>query len=96
MIQQPGLSAEAGRLAVHEAIQHKSQVSAIFAANDPMAIGAMQAARELNRKIPDDLALIGYDNIPWSETTEPPLTTVYIQKQQMGKLAARRLLDVME
>ena len=56
----------------------------------------MQAARKIGPHVPEDLAVIGYDNIPWSETTEPPLTTVYIHKQQMGKLGARRLLDLID
>ena len=79
-----------------QALEEHSEISAVFAANDPLAIGAMQASRELGRSVPDDIAIIGYDNIAWSETTEPPLTTVYIHKQQMGRLAARRLLDLME
>lgn len=95
IVTQSSLNIEAGRRTLAEALAQNPKISAIFAANDPMAIGAMQAARELGRTVPDDLAVVGYDNIPWSETTEPPLTTVYIQKQQMGKLAARRILDVM-
>jgi DNA-binding LacI/PurR family transcriptional regulator len=48
----------------------------------------------MGRKIPDDLAIIGFDNIPWSESTQPPLTTVYIHKEEMGKIAARRMLEL--
>jgi len=95
IVYRPGLSIADGALALKEALAQNPQISAVFASNDPMAIGVLQAAKELGRTVPDDLAIMGFDNIVWTETTDPPLSTVYIHKQQMGKLAARRLLDVM-
>jgi DNA-binding LacI/PurR family transcriptional regulator len=70
-------------------------VSAVFAANDPMAIGAMRAIQGAGLRIPDDIALAGFDNIVWSSNTTPPLTTVNIHKEEIGLLAARRLLDLL-
>ena len=92
----PSLALEAGRVALEQALEQDPRVNAVLAANDPVAIGAMQAARELGRRVPKDLAVIGYDNISWAESTDPPLTTVYIRKQLMGKLGARRLLDLID
>ncbi len=96
IVAQPGLSIIHGQQGYPELMARYPATTAIFAANDPVAIGAMQAAKEAGRTIPNDLAIIGFDNLTWTETTEPPLTTVYIHKQQMGKLAARRLLDIMQ
>jgi DNA-binding LacI/PurR family transcriptional regulator len=96
IIYRPDLEIESGAVGLQEALEQNSEISAVFCANDPMAIGAMQAARELGMKIPDDLAVIGFDNIPWSENTNPPLTTIYIHKEQIGMLAARRLLEILD
>ncbi|MCE7982824.1 MAG: LacI family transcriptional regulator [Caldilinea sp. CFX5] len=96
IIYQSGLRIANGYAALQELLAQHPTVTAVFASNDPMAIGALQAAKEAGRSVPNDLALIGFDNIPWAETTDPPLTTVYIHKQQMGKLAARRLLDLLQ
>lgn len=89
----PDLEIESGALAFRNAREKNPNISAVFGSNDPMAIGAMQAAQDMGLKIPDDVAVIGFDNIPWSENTNPPLTTIYIHKEQIGKLAARRLLE---
>ncbi len=92
----PGLRVDDGRGAIGELLDRHPQVTAVLAANDPVAIGAMHAAKEAGRAIPEDLAFIGFDNIAWTENTEPSLTTVYIHKQHMGKMAARRLLDILQ
>jgi DNA-binding LacI/PurR family transcriptional regulator len=96
IVVQPGLGTADGQRGLQELLARYPTTTAVLAVNDPVAIGVMRAAKELGRGIPNDLALIGYDNLPWTETTDPPLTTVYIHKQQMGKMAARRLLDIMK
>lgn len=95
IIYRPNLEIETGGDALREALSQNPKISAVFAVSDPFAIGAMRAAREMGRKIPDDLAIIGFDNIPWAENTEPPLTTAYIHKAKMGRLAARRMLELL-
>ncbi|MEU4392104.1 LacI family DNA-binding transcriptional regulator [Kribbella sp. NPDC023855] len=61
--------------------------TATLAANDLMAIGALQAARRLGVRVPDDLALVGYDGLSIGELVEPPLTTVHLDKGRLGELA---------
>lgn len=63
-------------------------VTAIMAANDEMALGVYDAAQALNRRIPDDLSVIGFDNIPDAGLADPPLTTVDQSIEGMGALAA--------
>ncbi|MEJ2559606.1 MAG: LacI family DNA-binding transcriptional regulator [Anaerolineae bacterium] len=92
----PDLEIETGRDALRKALNENPNISAVFATSDPIAIGAMRAAQELGRTVPDDLAIIGFDNIPWAENTQPPLTTLYIHKGEMGKMAARRLLELFD
>jgi DNA-binding LacI/PurR family transcriptional regulator len=67
--------------------------TAVFARNDFTAIGAMHAAHMLGLSIPDDIAISGFDNIPLSAFTAPPLTTVEQPIAQQGETAARFLLE---
>lgn len=67
--------------------------TALFAANDHQAYIVMQACRALGLRIPEDLSLVGFDDIAFSAQTWPPLTTVRVQKEQLGRLAVRRLQD---
>lgn len=70
--------------------------TALFAVTDAMAIGALQAAREAGVRVPGDLALVGMDDIEVSAYTDPPLTTVRIAKEEIGRLAAGRLIALIE
>jgi LacI family transcriptional regulator, galactose operon repressor len=67
--------------------------SAIFAANDIMAIGAIIAARDNGLKIPDDLAIVGFDDIPIARLVSPPLTTVSQFQQKLGRRAVEMILE---
>lgn len=83
-----------GEAATAQLLDNPQPPGAIFAANDSMALGAAKAANARGLFIPDDLALIGFDNISIAEHFSPPLTTVRIFKEQMGQLAARRILEL--
>jgi LacI family transcriptional regulator len=72
---------------------HARDLDALVCACDTIAIGAMRAAKELGIRLPVDLAITGYDNIPFSRDLDPPLTTVQVPKELMGELAARRLIE---
>ena len=61
----------------YELIKNKKLPSAIFAASDPIAIGAMRALKQYDIKIPEDISIIGFDNIETTNYTDPPLTTVF-------------------
>lgn len=65
--------------------------SAVFADNDTIAIGAMKALKEFNIKIPNDVSIIGFDDIPFSAISSPALTTMNVPKKMMGSVALRQL-----
>src|SRR5229473_3519145 len=67
-------------------------VTAIFAANDVMAFGVVQAVLDRGLRIPEDLSLIGFDNIEFSAIVHPPLTTIHQPKYEMGYAAVEILL----
>jgi len=67
--------------------------TAIFAYNDMMAFGAMQAIREKGLKIPEDIGLVGYDDIPFSSLISPALTTIRLKKQNLGVQSVKLLLS---
>ncbi|GGM39373.1 LacI family transcriptional regulator [Micromonospora sonchi] len=68
--------------------------TAVFAGNDLSAISTMNVAREMGLAVPDDLSVIGFDNIPESALVNPPLTTIMQPLQQMGAEALRLLVDL--
>lgn len=70
--------------------------TAIFASNDLSAFGAMDAVRECGLRIPDDISIIGFDDIPQASFVYPKLTTIRQPLEQMGQIAARMLLEQIE
>lgn len=69
------------------------EFDSVFAHNDISAAGVLRALRAAYRRVPDDVAVVGFDDIPMAEHTEPPLTTVHQPTRQMGEAAARLLLS---
>lgn len=67
--------------------------TAIFAANDSMAIGALSALREMGIAVPGDVAVTGFDDIPIAQYTSPPLTSVHVPILELGERATERLVD---
>jgi DNA-binding LacI/PurR family transcriptional regulator len=86
---------ESGYDAFCQLIAQTPQITAICAVNDSMALGAIRAARDMGRLVPDDLSVVGFDDIAWAQLNDPPLTTIHIPKRQMGIEAANRLLALM-
>jgi LacI family transcriptional regulator len=70
--------------------------TAIFASNDVMAMGVMDAVRNRGLRIPDDISVVGFDNIPQSAVVFPPLTTVEQPLEQMGRGATQMLLRILK
>jgi LacI family transcriptional regulator len=70
--------------------------SAIFAASDLMAIGALKAARDVGLQVPDDIALVGFDDVPAASVIEPTLTTVHQPIERLGSMAVEVLLSALE
>jgi LacI family transcriptional regulator len=69
---------------------------AVFVASDSMALGALRALREAERRVPDDVAVVGFDDMPQAATADPPLTTIRQPIQQTGVLAVETLIDIVE
>lgn len=83
---------EGGRELTLKVLDHHPEVTAIFAANDVMAFGAVRAILDRGRRIPEDISLIGFDNIDFSSIIHPPLTTIHQPKYEMGQAAVEILL----
>ncbi len=82
-----------GYEAMHALLRQPKRPSAVFVCNDLMAIGAMCAAYEAGLRVPDDLSVIGFDDIELASFASPPLTTVAQPKQSIGALAVDMLLE---
>ncbi len=84
---------EGGRLAMQKLLTMDQLPTAVFAIGDIMAIGALKAIREAGLHTPSDIAVIGFDNIPFSNMTTPTLTTVSQPMYDMGCSAAQMMID---
>lgn len=85
-------SEEGGAHAMRELLARRPDVDAVFAASDVMAAGARQVLRESGRRIPDDVALIGFDDSAVARHMDPPLTSVRQPIEEMGRTMTRVLL----
>ncbi len=83
---------EGGASAMKKLLAADPRLDAVFAANDVMAFGAMRALRNAGRRVPDDVAVVGFDDIPASAMTHPPLTTVRQPLYEMGRTAASMVM----
>jgi LacI family transcriptional regulator len=103
-LQQAGLRFDPGRVmdsdfketggasAMAALLEADPRLDAVFVANDVMAFGAMRAIRNAGRRVPDDVAVVGFDDIPASAMTHPPLTTVRQPLYEMGRTAASMVM----
>jgi len=66
---------------------------AFFADNDVLAVGAIQALTKRGIRVPEDVSLVGFDDLAFASISSPPLTTILVPKQEMGELAVRRIID---
>ncbi len=82
-----------GRSATERLLARHPGLDAVFCANDLSAFGALDALAAAGRRVPDDVAVIGFDDIPAAATSRPPLTTVHQEIDLMGRRMARLLLD---
>jgi LacI family transcriptional regulator len=85
-----------GHRAGRELLAAKSRPQAVFAANDMMAVGCLQALKEAGLDVPGDIALAGFDDIPIARYVAPPLSTVRVRIADLGKNAMELLADLME
>ncbi|MEW2230318.1 substrate-binding domain-containing protein, partial [Streptomyces sp. NPDC007044] len=93
MIAEGDFTPEGGARAMAELLQRCPDLDAVFAASDVMASGALRVLRTSGHRVPDDIAVVGFDDmVSVAEWTDPPLTTVRQDIEEMGRLMARLLL----
>jgi DNA-binding LacI/PurR family transcriptional regulator len=86
---------ESGEAAARKLLAAHPQITGICAVNDAMALGAIRSVRRQGRNVPDDISVVGFDNIDWAQLNDPPLTTIDVPKRQLGHEAARRLVSML-
>ncbi|MFC3883945.1 substrate-binding domain-containing protein [Bacillus songklensis] len=77
-------------------LKQAPDLTAVFAASDELAIGAISAAYQFGKKVPEDLSIIGYDNLSIAEMSIPPLTSVAQPLNDMGEKAASMVFEMIE
>jgi LacI family transcriptional regulator len=80
--------------AMQRLLPHKPD--AVFVASDTMALGALRALRDARIRVPDDVAIVGFDDMPQAATADPPLTTIRQPIQRTGALAVEMLIDILD
>ena len=86
-------SAESGQNAIKKFLDYQVEFSAVFAQNDRMALGAISTLREVGYRIPDDVSVIGYDNLPLTAYYDPALTTIHQPFDKFGQIGVQLLLE---
>jgi DNA-binding LacI/PurR family transcriptional regulator len=87
---------ETGQRAMRELMALPDRPTAVFAASDTIAIGALEEAEALHLRVPEDVAIVGFDDIPEAQWVRPRLTTVAQNPSEMGRLLAEALFDRIE
>jgi LacI family transcriptional regulator len=87
-------SAVNGEQGMRNLLAQVPDIDAVFASNDQIALGALGSAHQLGRRVPQDLAIVGFDNIPEAAFFWPPLTTIYQQLVDVGRIAVKNLHEM--
>jgi LacI family transcriptional regulator len=90
-----GFTVRAGRELTAVLLAHRADVTAIVAGNDMIALGCYEALTGAGRRCPDDVSIVGHNDMPMVGSLEPPLTTVAIPQYEIGRRAASRLLELL-
>jgi DNA-binding LacI/PurR family transcriptional regulator len=90
------LTFEGGYQTAHQLLAQAPELTAISAHNDVVALGAIKACRELGRRVPDDFAIVGFNDIEFAAMVDPPLTTVHFDQYQHGQGIMTRLIDMID
>ena len=93
LIQGSGFREDDGYRAMGELLKQSPRPTAVFAANDLLAMGALAALRDAGVSVPGDIAIIGFDDIPAAKLVSPPLTTISQSAEQLGRRAAGMLIE---
>ena len=87
---------EGGYNALQQLLREQPEITAVFTYNDLMGIGAIRAAHDLGKQVPQDLAVVGFDNIGLSSIFIPSLSSVDVDKYEIGQHAMNRILDMLD
>ncbi|MDN3615408.1 MAG: DNA-binding transcriptional regulator CytR [Vibrio gallaecicus] len=87
---------EAGAQSIRQLLALPEPPTAIFCHNDAMAIGAIQEAKKLGLRVPQDLSVVGFDDIKFAQYCDPPLTTISQPRYEIGRQAMLMMLDVLK
>ncbi len=90
------LTFEGGYAAAAKGLRKNPEVTGVFCVNDEMAAGAIRAAHELGVRVPQQLSVIGFDDIDMARYIDPPLTTIGVDKLELGRKAMSQLIDLIE
>jgi DNA-binding LacI/PurR family transcriptional regulator len=88
------ITIEGGHEAGRRLLDRADRPTAVICHSDVMAIGLLQACGERGVRVPDDLSVVGWDDVPYASLVTPALTTVRVPRYELGQAAARRLLDL--
>ncbi|HAX53641.1 LacI family DNA-binding transcriptional regulator [Muricomes intestini] len=96
MIIQGDYSHRSGYKAMKQLLDNVPDLDGVFCANDQMAVGALKLLKEYGKKVPEEIKVIGYDDVFISSVVEPAISTIHIRKYHAGKKAAELLLEQIE
>ncbi len=96
VVYMPDTTMHFGYGAMNEAFDCFPDLEGVVAVNDATAMGAMRACKERGIRVPEDMAVVGFDNVGWAPLHDPPLTTVGIYWREIGIQATQRLIDRIE
>ena len=96
LIQHADFDPQSGFACMQALLNSGKEFTAVFVASDNVSMGAKSAVREAGLRIPDDISMIGFDDIPWAQYSDPPLTTIRLPAQKMASEACMLLLDLMK
>jgi LacI family transcriptional regulator len=96
LVREGDFDVESGYIQMHDLLEKGAQFTAAFVASDALALGAKAALRERGWRIPEQIALVGFDDLPYAQYLDPPLTTVRISAVELARQASAMLFRVMD
>ncbi len=96
LIRYADFTPESGYNSMKSLLASPRKFTAVFIASDNVAIGGKSALLEAGLRIPEDISLVGFDDIPWAQFSHPPLTTVHLQAQELARRACLVLMDLLK
>jgi LacI family transcriptional regulator len=87
---------ENGYEATRQLLKKHPQITALFGVNDRVALAAMSAAQDMGKRIPEDISVVGYDDVDFAANAKPPLTTMHVDTVAMGRAAVQMIISRIE